>query len=203
MAHARSGDRSLQPLTMMLLDMADAALRYDGYATRRSTIAVEDIPRASVLFESEAVLGAVLSFAEPGELLDAWEAVQTEFLRAHAARLRLDPMKAWSAYLVLLAAQPATENEEAKLIQVEEDLRATRKLARAGVSTAADVQRALLPLLMVQSGPGENQRDAESALRARLSLEESRLFDFLQQGDPETALRWVLSEVQASRVSGS
>jgi hypothetical protein len=163
----------------MLLDLVDTTLRHDGYATKRGGVGADGTARTAVLFESEAVLGVATIFSSTSELLEKWEEVQTAFLRGNAARLRLDPSKAWSVYLVLLTQEPATDAGLARL-------------ARAGVTTSGDVQRALLPLLKVTAGATDAQHDPDAALRAKLTPDESSLFDFLRTGESEAALRWLL-----------
>jgi len=45
----------------------------------------------------------------------------------------------------------ASATELQALFDIEEDFTSTRKIARAGLATAADVQRALYPLIPIQN----------------------------------------------------
>jgi hypothetical protein len=117
-----------------------------------------------VCFENALVVGFVHVFPTTEELLAGWEPAQKLVLTRHSPALRAAGMKAWNVYSVFLtghAAGPPVEH-------LEEDFSATRKIARAGVRTPADLRRALLVLLPLQSAPVLGEADYEARLRSRM-----------------------------------
>src|SRR5580765_6764927 len=81
-----------------------------------------------LLFESATILGFVAAFDQFNQLLSNWERLQDWFLVRHAAGLRLDPRKAWSAYSVLLCRAEASAEARLALAAVEEDFRGSHKI---------------------------------------------------------------------------
>lgn len=59
--------------------------------------------------------------------------------------------KGWNCYTVYLTEAHPTDLETQALFDIEENFASTRKIARANVSTEADVQRALYPLIPIQN----------------------------------------------------
>jgi outer membrane protein TolC len=88
-------------------------------------------------------------------------------LSRHSASLRAAGAKAWNVYSVFLAEEKAlTKRREVE--RIEENFTLTRKIARAGVRTQDDVERALLPLAAVKAQPILSDTDFEDRLRTRL-----------------------------------
>ena len=99
------------------------------------------------LFEDDSVMGQLHVFVTARDVLGAWEKAQDEFLQTHLPVFRRNTAKAWNLYTVLIATQPATDDDATRLSALEEDFRSTRKIARAGVSTRDEIMGALAPLL--------------------------------------------------------
>jgi outer membrane protein TolC len=66
-------------------------------------------------------------------------------LSRHTAALRAAGAKAWNVYSVFLIAEQVSSRQRA-IERIEEDYALTRKIARVGVRTPDDLERALLPL---------------------------------------------------------
>lgn len=122
---------------------------------------------AVICFENAALIGFVHVFSSADNLLARWEAAQTAALSRHSTALRAAGAKAWNVYSVFLAEEQAPTQQRA-VERIEEDFALTRKIARAGVRTQDDVERALLPLTAVRAQPILSDTDFEDRLRARL-----------------------------------
>jgi outer membrane protein TolC len=93
--------------------------------------------------------------------------VQHAALSRHSAALRAAGVKAWNVYSVFLAEEQSPTQQRA-VERIEENFALTRKIARAGVRTLDDVERALLPLTAVKAQPVLSDTDFQDRLRARL-----------------------------------
>ena len=142
---------------------AEIILRKAGYDTWPWTGAVP----AVTCFENAALIGFIHVFASADELLERWEAAQQVVLSRHAATLRAAGAKAWNVYSVLLTSDQPTLRLRA-IERIEEDFALTRKIARASVRTAGDLESALLPLTAVKAQPLLADTDFEARLRMRL-----------------------------------
>ncbi|MCP8883376.1 hypothetical protein NIM87_07695 [Devosia sp. XJ19-1] len=118
-------------------------------------------------FESAALMGFVHVFVNAEALMAGWQASQKTSLARHAASLRGAGMKAWNVYSVLLTAERAPSLARA-IERIEEDFTLTRKIARTAVTTAEDVERALLPLIGLRAQPLLGATNFEDRLRSRL-----------------------------------
>jgi len=120
--------------------------------------------QAGVLyFEGPTVLGVVSIYAATGDLVSKWLVAHETFLATQASSLRAAGLKVWNVYEVFLSTG-AVGAWRPKLVEIEEDLRATRKIARADVVTREDAAAALLPLLPLQHVVGESGGDLFSRL---------------------------------------
>lgn len=160
---------------MRILDEADRLLVGDGYETRRDG-------ESTLIFEDATVLGYLIEFADAGELIRDWRGKEQAFLGTNSAALRRDPTKAWNVYSIFLTSEATSEEIKAHLSNVEEDLAATRKIARAGMQSRADVRRALAPLLATLRTIPESA-DTDRQLQAKLDEDERQLFGMLV-GEP-------------------
>ena len=86
--------------------------------------------------------------------------------------------------------------ERGELLQIEEDLTSTRKVARAGVTTREELARSLYPLLPIIHVPESSPEDATTALRARLisRLDEAWVHALIDQRDPSALVNAILAE---------
>ena len=118
-------------------------------------------------FENAALMGFVHVFDTADALLRSWEERQKITLARHATFLRGAGTKAWNVYSLFL-----TENSDPlrgrEIERIEEDFSLTRKIARASIKTADDVEMALLPLLSIRSKPLLGAANFETRLRTRL-----------------------------------
>jgi hypothetical protein len=118
-------------------------------------------------FENAALMGFVHVFVNADDLLSTWREKQQVALARHAASLRGSGAKAWNVYSVFLTPdQDACRGREIE--RIEENFSLTRKIARAAISTADDVEKALLPLLPIRSKPLLGASNFETRLRNRL-----------------------------------
>src|ERR1035441_1156491 len=131
---------------MSLLHDVEAVLLAAGYDTR---MAPE--PGNPLYFEDYSIFGFCVAYETVEDLITTWLRNQENFLTLHAPSLRQASQKAWNCYAVHVTAAAATERELRELLNIEEDFRSTRKIARAGLSTAGDLTRALYPLLPIQN----------------------------------------------------
>jgi hypothetical protein len=118
-------------------------------------------------FESAAIMGFVYVFESADTLMAGWQATQKTALARHAASLRGAGTKAWNVYSVFFTAERATSLARA-IERIEEDFTLTRKIARVAVTTAEDVEMALLPLVAIRSQPILGASNFEDRLRTRL-----------------------------------
>jgi hypothetical protein len=180
------------PPEMQLIYGVDAALRAAGFRTARAPNA-----RELITFEDDTVLGMVAVYASAEALVEQWRAEQDAFLRENAAMLRRDPAKAWNAYAIFLTAAPA-ERTASQLLEIESDVVATRKIARAGILTEADVLAALAPVLPLRLAGGHTAAGVEASMANNLEADERRLFDLVREheGDARRVVTWLVDSVQ-------
>lgn len=148
---------------MDIATQVEIILRGAGYETWLWT----GVSPAVTCFENAAVIGFVHVFPSADEILTRWEAAQQLVLSRHSAALRAAGAKAWNVYSVFLAEEQAPTQQRA-VERIEENFSLTRKIARAGVRTQDDVERALLPLIAVMAQPILSETDFQDRLRARL-----------------------------------
>lgn len=118
-------------------------------------------------FESAALMGFVHVFENADALMAGWEASQRTTLARHAAMLRGAGAKAWNVYSIFLTAESAPKLARA-IERIEEDFTLTRKIARVAVTTAEDIEKALLPLMGIRAQPLLGATNFEDRLRNRL-----------------------------------
>lgn len=148
---------------MDIASQAEIALRGAGYETWPWT----GVSPAVTYFENAALVGFVHVFSSADELLEGWEAVQQAVLSRHSAALRAAGAKAWNVYSVFLTDEQSPTQQRA-VERIEENFALTRKIARAGVRTQEDLERALLPLTAIKAQPIPSDTDFQDRLRARL-----------------------------------
>jgi hypothetical protein len=122
---------------------------------------------AVTCFESVAIMGFIHVFDSADALISFWQASQRAALARHAASLRGAGPKAWNVYSVFLTQERAPSLARA-IERIEEDFTLTRKIARAGITTAEDLERALLPLMGIRAQPVLSASNFEERLRVRL-----------------------------------
>jgi hypothetical protein len=139
---------------------AEVIMREARYETWRWTGAGHPV----VCFENALIVGFIHVFPTAADLLAGWESAQKLALTRHSPALRAAGLKAWNVYSIFLTAH----TDGPPIEHLEEDFSATRKIARAGVRTSADLRRALLVLLPLQSAPVLGETGYEGRLRSRM-----------------------------------
>jgi hypothetical protein len=142
---------------------AEVVLRQAGYETWPWLSG----PTPAVCFENEAVVGFLHAFDTGEALLAGWRGAQDAALARYAPALRIAGDKAWNVYSVFLTSGASPELKR-EIEMIEEDFSMTRKIAHAGIQSAADLTRALLPLLPLISQPTIMDADYDARLRDRL-----------------------------------
>ena len=163
---------------MSILDTVARCLSAGGYTV---------IPAmGEVRFEDASILGFVAEFVSVAQLLDGWQQSQDVFLHNHASALRQDRRKAWNVYSILLTPERASTNQRKALVSVEEDCRATRKIAHAGIATDRDIENALGVLLPIHHRVSLTSENTLALLDERLSaLPSAAVKGFLAGGGGE------------------
>lgn len=148
---------------MNLLQETRRILRQYGYSVGPSPAASDQIH-----FEDESLMGFVWEAPSAESLLKNWETKQDEFLRKNAPMLRSSGFKSWNIYAVFLTGATSSPTECTALKQIEEDFRATRKIARADVETTSQLSSALYPFIPIQHIVPFETEDSNQRVRERL-----------------------------------
>ncbi|WP_439588239.1 hypothetical protein [Hydrogenophaga sp.] len=170
---------------MDIFTQAEILLRDAQYETWTWTGSVGSV----TCFENAALMGFVHVFETADALLSTWSEYQQVALARHAASLRGAGAKAWNVYSVFLTPdQDASLGREIE--RIEENFSLTRKIARASITTADHVEKALLPLLSVRSKPLLGASNFEARLRTRLKdIPPDAVTAFLNQTSPAEVAR--------------
>ena len=142
-----------------------------GFATRASDIPGEIAGRTieALAFEDATVLGFVVSYETPADLIATWKSDGNLIARRHRNALQAARQKAWNAYLVLISHETADFGQSLLLGQIEEDLEAMRKITKAGVVGSSGARVALLPLLPFRTAPALDPIDMQDEIKSRTS----------------------------------
>lgn len=149
---------------MDIITQSEITLRQGGYDTWQWSGGRVPV----VCFENSSILGFLHAFQSVHELAADWREVQKITLSRFVSALRLSGEKAWNVYSIFLTEQ-WDDSLGKRIEQIEEDFELTRKIARAGIGSAAKLQRALLSLLPIMSQPSLRQADFPDRLRTRLT----------------------------------
>lgn len=133
----------------------------------------------TIHFEDGNLMGFVWAAPTARELRKEWEVRQDSFLKANSQVLRKSEMKAWNLYAVLLTSDEPNEDDKLAFLEIEEDFRAARKIARGGLSTSKDVFDALLPLIPIQTMVSVEREDELATLRGRVKSVPGRAVEIL------------------------
>jgi hypothetical protein len=178
---------------MDIQPQAEVILRKAGYRTR--TLDSSGTPTLS--FEDDSIIGFLKVFQTVAEMSSSWQDAERSLLSRYAVQFRAAPAKSWNIYCVFLVEQPAIGEDIYSIDRIEEDFSSTRKIARAGVSSISELQRALLPLLPLQVVTTAFSPDSGATLRSRLSILPRPVVDAVVTGQgPEEILRIVRQELQ-------
>jgi hypothetical protein len=149
---------------------------------------------AVLSFEGETVLGFVVAYKTPAELLNRWKADVAEIVGRNQVGLRRAQRKTWNAYVVLLAAEAASYPETVAMAAVEEDLTAARKIAQGGVSNPDALQGALIALLPLRHAPSIEAVDMRAEIKVRTTELPSQVVEAFLSGASEASVLQILEE---------
>ena len=175
-----------------LLALGTEVLRNFGY----SVITFDHEGRTAACFEDETTLGFVFAYPDADALLSTWEPDIAKAASRQSFALRRSGQKAWNVYAILLGGGNANEADAMRLSFIEEDLTATRKIARAGLKDTSDVREALLTLLPLQNAPLLEAVDMPEEIRLRASELSPRALDAFLSDSDESVVLQVLEEEQ-------
>jgi hypothetical protein len=125
-------------------------------------------PEDTLHFEDANLMGFAWVAPTVECLLREWEARQDSFLKLNSERLRVSAVKAWNLYAVLLTADDPNEDERVALVEIKEDFRAARKIARGGLRVPGDLLNALLPFIPIQTTVSVERQNELSKLSQRV-----------------------------------
>lgn len=151
--------------------------------------------RQAMAFEDKNVLGFIFSYDDASRLMLEWSTDADQAISTYQFGLRKAGLKAWNAYIVLLASGAADYAQTVSMGAIEEDLAGTRKIARAGVNDIADLHAALLPLLALQSAPRLEAVDIADEIRQRTTELPPRAVDAFLSSADEAVVMQVLEEI--------
>ena len=164
-----------------LLTLSERLLTASGYELMR----LSGAETPSLAFESETILGFMHVYDTPVNLLACWPRDYENAIQRFSFAFRRAEEKAWNAYAVFLATADPDSKTAHALHAIEEDLSATRKIARAGLHTSEDVNAALLPLLPLQNAPRLEAVDISSEIRERAQDVPKAALDAFLDSRPE------------------
>lgn len=173
-----------------LLARSAEALDEAGFNTEAVSIA----ERRVLLFEDATSMGFLFAYDSPSELIRTWEKDSSQAISDHQLGLRRAGQKAWNVYIVLIASDAGDDADSAALASIEEDLRGTRKIPRAGISNMSDLHAALLPLLPLQAAPKLEAVDIAAEIRQRAPELSSRAMDAFLSGAEDGVVLQVLEQ---------
>jgi len=148
---------------MDITNQAEVILRKAGYDTWQWSGGRVPV----TCFENLSLLGFLHVFPSAQALVSEWEGAQNVALSRFAPMIKLSGEKAWNVYSVLLTEDVAPALEK-HVERIEENFSLTRKIARSGIRSPADLVQALLSLLPISSQPLLEQADFAERLQSRL-----------------------------------
>ncbi|RYY11634.1 MAG: hypothetical protein EON55_13870 [Alphaproteobacteria bacterium] len=151
------------------LENCAVVLAEAGFSTRHVEIPLEGTtkPLETLAFEDTTILGFVVVYDSPGELVASWKSDRDRIAMRHRDALQAARQKAWNAYLVLISRGAADLGELLALGQIEENLEAMRKITKAGVTGPTAARLALLPLLPFRAAPSLDPIDMSHEIATR------------------------------------
>jgi len=140
-----------------------------GFWAQRFDVVENGVPNShkALSFENDTILGFVVIYKTAKELIHSWKPDADRVALLHRDALQAARQKAWNTYLVLISEEEADISQTLLLGQIEEDLEAMRKIAKAGATNAANIRTALLPLLPFRSMPSLDPIEMTKEIQAR------------------------------------
>jgi hypothetical protein len=149
----------------------------------------------AAIFENDTILGFAFFYDTATDLIRLWATDADALIATRRFQLKAAGNKAWNTYVLFLAMQRPSPIEIVALSIIEENLAGYRKIARAGCASAADLNRALLPLLPIQSAPVLEAVDSKVEVRQRATELSPKILDaFLSEADEQIVLQMLEQE---------
>lgn len=148
----------------------------------------------ALAFEDATVIGFLLAYEDPSQLIGAWRQDADRLIADHQLALRRAAQKAWNTYVVLLTTAEANYSQSVALSAIEEDLTGTRKICRASVRDITDVRAALLPLLPIQAPPRLEAIEMANEIRQRTTGLSSRAVEAFLSAAEDSVVLQILEE---------
>lgn len=169
-------------------DDVHSILNAEGYTVWKS--ATMD---GVVEFEDAALFGFVVHYANVNQLLQSWHTDHDQFLRYRADRIRQAAEKRPNLYAVFLTSGEADSEQMNRVIAIEENFVASRKIVGSKLGGPKELRKALLPLIRLGAKPRIEKEDLDERLRNRLPA--NRLLAALRTaGSTKEFLARVLAE---------
>ena len=166
---------------MLSLELAGALLEKAGYNIHFDT------KENQMIFEDPNVYGFIALFDDVPSILRSWRTAQDKFVRANTPALSRVPSKAWNIYAIFIARDECSPEDISEFLDIEEDLRGARKIARAGVRTESSLNDALAPIFPLRLSLAIDNTTAQDRLRNDPSVG-SRLLQILDYDGSEASL---------------
>ena len=174
---------------MNIIDESRGLLEISGYKTKYS-----ELEANFLYFEDDSLLGFVISFSTTDNLLKYWKEKSDKFLMKNADRLRSNPRKAWNIYSIFLTTEEPASPIFNELLEIEDNLQSSRKIARSNIKTREDLLYALYPIIPIQNRVVLQPENFIERVRDRISLGERTLTAFLGASDAEEVANFLIEE---------
>lgn len=173
-----------------ILEASSKILTEAGFTTATLFINERDV----LAFEDATVLGFLFAYDDAAQLVSNWERDSNQIIAEQQLGLRRAGKKAWNTYTIFLAKDANDFRYSSILAAIEEDLSATRKIARAKIHDKLDLREALLALLPLQAAPKLEGVDMKEEIHQRATELPSRVIDAFLLAGEESAILHVLEE---------
>ena len=190
MGHARS--RHYVGGLLDLLQEVQVTLRRSGYSAN-------PFSADEMVFEDRDLFGFVWVAPTVDGLTKGWEVRHDNFISRRAGSLRKAADKAWNLYAIFLTQDKPTELERAALSRIEEDFRASRKIASGDLNTPEHVIRALYPLSPIRNVVSLEAEATSERFSARLSNIPRKALDLLLREQDLTSIIQEFIEAHENR----
>jgi hypothetical protein len=174
---------------MDILTQSATLLNQFGYETEF----LDMLNQRVLYFEDDSLLGLVW-VDDVGTIIAKWQEVQDQFVRTNAAKLRQSLTKTWNLYMVCLASERCSAEQQMAFATIQENFRGARKIIQSGITGESQLVRALYPLLPIQNLVSLDAENPVGRIRERLKQLPMNAVDALVSNDLESdnALRTFL-----------
>ena len=166
---------------MDILTQSATLLKHFGYETEFRDMANQGV----LYFEDESLLGFVW-VDDAGTIIANWQEVQDQFVRTNASKLRQSLTKTWNLYMVCLASERCSAEQQMAFVTIQENFRGARKIIQSGITGESQLVRALYPLLPIQNLVSLDAEDPLGRIREQLKQLPVTAVDALASSDLES-----------------